>query len=210
VGDRRQSFLARLVMRLGAIQREKERAEGDEARGDAPGSGASPGEHVKTIVPPEEVATRFPWFADPSLETPTFSVEGFRKIERERALALAQPAESYACFEWLERIHGAARGIPLLVLMIPDEFQVEDGVWADVLAETDAPLERDVPQARVARFCRERGIAVLDLLPALRAVPPLADGRRHVYALRDTHWNARGNAVAGKELARAVRALLGP
>lgn len=36
----------------------------------------------------------------------------------------------------------------------------------------------------------------------LRAAPPWEDGRRHVYHLRDTHWNARGNRIAGEELAR--------
>jgi hypothetical protein len=50
---------------------------------------------------------------------------------------------------------------------------------------------------------------VLDLPPPLRAVPPLADGRRHLYHLRDTHFNARGNRAAGWALAEFVRGLLG-
>jgi hypothetical protein len=52
------------------------------------------------------------------------------------------------------------------------------------------------------------GIPVFDLLPVMRAVEPLADGKRHLYHLTDTHWNVRGNAVAGAELAKFVRALL--
>ena len=40
-----------------------------------------------------------------------------------------------------------------------------------------------------------------------RAVPPLTDGWRHVYHLRDTHFNVRGNRVAGEALAQALAEL---
>jgi hypothetical protein len=56
---------------------------------------------------------------------------------------------------------------------------------------------------------KERGIAALDLLPRLRAQEPLPDGRRHLYHLRDTHFNARGNEAAGAALAELVEACLG-
>jgi hypothetical protein len=62
-------------------------------------------------------------------------------------------------------------------------------------------LERDLPQRVLAEWLSEQGIPYLDLLPILRAVPPLPDGRRHLYHLRDTHFNARGNDVAGRALA---------
>ena len=35
----------------------------------------------------------------------------------------------------------------------------------------------------------------------MRAVEPLEHGRRHVYHLRDSHFNAAGNRVAGEALA---------
>ncbi|MGB3969125.1 MAG: hypothetical protein WBO45_20490, partial [Planctomycetota bacterium] len=54
----------------------------------------------------------------------------------------------------------------------------------------------------------EQGIPCLDLLPVLLAVPPLADGNRHLYLRNDTHWNARGNAVAARALAPWLRNLL--
>jgi hypothetical protein len=96
---------------------------------------------------------------------------------------------------------------PFAVLLIPDEFQVEDDVWAEV-AERAGALDRERPQRELAAFCRERGLALVDPLPALRGAEPLASGRRHVYHLRDTHWNARGNALAGAALADALSALL--
>ena len=49
------------------------------------------------------------------------------------------------------------------------------------------------------------GVMLINLLPAMRAVEPHADGKRHVYHLQDTHFNARGNDVAGRELARFLR-----
>ena len=41
---------------------------------------------------------------------------------------------------------------------------------------------------------------VLDLLPVLRE----AEREARTHHLRDTHWNAHGNRVAGRELARAL------
>jgi hypothetical protein len=39
-------------------------------------------------------------------------------------------------------------------------------------------------------------------------VPPLADARRHVYHRQDTHFNARGNRIAGEALGEALRRCL--
>jgi hypothetical protein len=44
-------------------------------------------------------------------------------------------------------------------------------------------------------------VAYLDVLPVLRAVAPLPDGNRHLYSLRDTHFNRRGNRFVGRALA---------
>ena len=71
------------------------------------------------------------------------------------------------------------------------------------LGRTD--LDRDQPQERIRTWLGARGVPSLDLLPILRAQPALADGSRHLYHLRDTHWNARGNRVAGVALARFLR-----
>ena len=105
----------------------------------------------------------------------------------------------------LERMRRECEGRPFGVLLIPDEFQVEDALWA----ELELPhLERERPQQLLLRELGRLGIATCDLLPRLRAVEPLADGRRHLYHLRDTHWNTRGNRVAAEALAGFVRELL--
>jgi hypothetical protein len=101
-----------------------------------------------------------------------------------------------------------AKEVPLAFVLIPDEFQVEDDVWDEVVRRSDRPLDRDTAQRVLDRVLREAGWGVLDLLPILRAVPPMEDGRRHLYHLRDTHFNARGNEAAGRALAGFVDSLL--
>ena len=106
----------------------------------------------------------------------------------------------------LERMQRECEERPFGVLLIPDEFQVEDGLWAELALPS---LRRERPQQLLLRERERLGIPALDLLPVLRGVPPLADGNRHLYHLRDTHWNTRGNRFAGEALAGFVRGLLG-
>ena len=87
----------------------------------------------------------------------------------------------------------------LLVLVIPDQFQIEDDLWNELLRDVDHPgrFDRFYPQTRIARFCEQQGIAYLDTLPLLSKHQK--QGR--TYHLQDTHWNARGNRIAGEALA---------
>ncbi len=143
---------------------------------------------------------------DSSLEPPTFPDEAFLAIETER-LEVCNPERPAtrkafeAFFKGLDAIHDLA-GDRLLVMAIPDEFQVNGGLYARVLARTEAPeaYDRDYPQRRIAEYCAERGIALLNPLPALRE----AQKEDRVYHLRNTHWNARGNRVAGESLAEEI------
>ena len=153
----------------------------------------------------------YPWLADPAREIPTFTPERFVIVERHRAQSACRPD---APPDWA-RVHelllemrdtAAAHSTPFAVMLIPDEFQVEDDVWAQVTAGGEGgELDRDLPQRVLGEWLAAHDIPCLDLLPALRAVVPMADGQRHVYHLRDTHFNARGNQVAGEELAAFLR-----
>jgi hypothetical protein len=156
----------------------------------------------------EDIERRLPHLADPLLERAPQSRERFLYIEFNRARWLAADMAERAAptLAWLERIRDAAAPIPVACLLIPDEFQVEDAVWNEVLAEgLPAHLDRDAPQRFLGPELRRRGFEYVDLLPALRAVPPMDDGRRHLYHLRDTHFNARGNAVAARGLVEIAR-----
>jgi hypothetical protein len=143
------------------------------------------------------------------VERPTFSEATFTRIESDRLDALFSQDSGgvyEALFRILGRIH-ARLGPRLALVLIPDQFQVDDGLLDQLLRHREHPLEApiDRPQARIMAWARERGIPVLDLLPALRE----AQAREATYHLRDTHWNAAGNRVAGEALARFLESWLG-
>ena len=160
-----------------------------------------------------DLARLFPWSEDVSLEVPGMSVPQYQNLESHRALDVCGPTPVAwpALFDTLRRMRRvcAERGIVFAVMLIPDEFQVEDSVWQLVRDELpDEQLERDLPQRVLTSFCADEGIPCLDLLSHFRAVPPLPDGEKHLYSLRDSHWNRRGNAEAGFALARFLEPLL--
>ncbi len=185
VGDRQNLLLLQLPRRLLAAWRNRWLAEGTHrtARSD------------------------FPWLEDPSRELPTFSAGDFLHIERNRVRRMCSPEEAPfdALFEALEAIVAAAGDTPLGFVLLPAELQVDDALWAAVGGEG---LVRDLPQQRIRVWAEERGLPLLDLLPGLRAVPPLDDGSRHLYHLRDTHFNARGNRATAAQLRPFLRRLV--
>src|SRR6185295_48943 len=92
---------------------------------------------------------RFPWCFDPALERPTFSEEAFLEIEarRESAIAALTPAGIAPFHEKMLEMKRAAGPIPLVVMLIPDQFQIEEDVWTDLVAQGHvAPAERDRAQ----------------------------------------------------------------
>jgi hypothetical protein len=105
-------------------------------------------------------------------------------------------------FDALRHFEGVLRD-RLLVVLIPDEFQVDDDLWDALMerVEDASQYDRDFPQAEVLRFCENLEIPVLDLLPILREAH--RDGP--TYHSRDTHWNERGNRVAGFAIAEAIQ-----
>ena len=134
------------------------------------------------------------------LEPPSFTPRRYLEIERERLeVCRTDSPEVDSRYEGVYRLlreFQAALGGKLLVVLIPDEYQVSDPLWAE-LARKPAGLDRALPQKRIGAFCRRSKIAVLDLLPVLTA----AQRGGPVYHLRDTHWNARGNRLAGEAIA---------
>jgi len=203
--DRETVYLTRTWQRLRKLSREVERRELPVTRLESiPATGP-----IDTV---EEARAAFPWIADPLLEESAYSEEHFENLERKRALEACTEtwADYPRIFGYLEDMLAAAGDVPLAFTLIPDEFQVEDSVWELVQSGTEVPLIRERPQQVLTAWFAERGIPVLDHLPSQRAQAPLADGDRHLYHLRDTHWNSRGHGVAGRELARFLREWLEP
>jgi len=148
----------------------------------------------------------FPWLYDYKLEPPTFKATTFWRIESSRAREICghNPRAYAQLFQQLTAIRETCGKTPLFVVLLPDEFQVEDQLWADI-SSRNAGLDRDQPQHLVGQWLASQGIPCLDLLPAFRARPRESDGKRHLYLLRDTHFNVRGNEVAGRATARFLR-----
>lgn len=146
----------------------------------------------------------YPWLEDPQAELPTISLEGFLRLEEERARSLSRfsTKAAQALAQRLLRMKSMCGSRRFVVCLIPDEFQVEERLWEALQARVvDQSLERDRGQLLLGRELRELGVECVDLLPRFREVVPGPDGRRRLYHLQDTHWNARGNELAGQVLA---------
>lgn len=105
----------------------------------------------------------------------------------------------------LRRIGAVCRrtGIRLLVVLIPDESQVDPGLAARIRSSRFPRLRDDqwnsaLPNELFSRRLREAGIDCLDLLaPFVQA-----SRERRLYRPRDVHWNIAGNRLAA-DLIRA-------
>lgn len=91
-------------------------------------------------------------------------------------------------------------GVPWLLVLIPTEIQVAPEVRQQVLQRLAVDPERfdiDLPQRRLREFAARHDLALIDLLPSLRAAH---DPAAPLYMPNNTHWNERGNALAGRLL----------
>jgi hypothetical protein len=158
----------------------------------------------------EDLVSRYPWLTDPSQESPSMGEETFVELAARNAYigAATHPGVYERFFEALGEIEDAAGDVPLAFLIIPDEYQVSDALWEAVVGKNELPLQRDLPQRRIRQWAHDGNRSIVDLLPLLLAEEPLADGDRHLYHLRDSHFNARGNAIAGEALAKLIEAKL--
>ncbi len=135
-----------------------------------------------------------------------FSARQFLEIEARRLEVCRQPETELLEKKWeraMNRMDAIVQlctkaGMRCAVVLIPDEFQVNDQVYEAArnragLVEADLIL--DHPQKRLRAFFATRGTPCLDLLPMFQR-------NAGSYAPRDTHWNARGNHLAAEAIAR--------
>lgn len=143
------------------------------------------------------------------LSAPPLTEETFRAVEARRLAVCLTPPSAALEKKWrraLGHLDGLvadcrSRGVPVALVLIPDEFQVNPAVLAQAIAAANvshATVDLDLPQQRLRDFCAARGVPCLDLRPALRGVP-------EAYAPRDTHWGVAGNRAAAAALADWLR-----
>lgn len=159
------------------------------------------GGHVHTIGrTSRHTARTIPQYVDKtSLEPAHMSEKEFLEIESDRVKVCNtgkdNVEEMYRDFLQILGQFKKVLGDRLIVVLIPDEFQVNDKLYGEIMARQphSDDFDRDYPQKRISEFCRENNISLLDLLPLLRSAQ-LVD---RTYHLNDTHWNANGNRESG-------------
>jgi hypothetical protein len=145
------------------------------------------------------------------LTAATLSEVTFREVEARRLAVCLQPAPPGMEKKWqralayLDRIvtDCRCRQVPVVFVLIPDEFQVNPQVLADALQAGSVDrnaLDLDLPQRRLRDFFAERNVPCLDLRPAFEEIPD-------TYTPRDTHWNVRGNCLAAQRISEWLREL---
>ena len=136
----------------------------------------------------------------------TFDPKTFLKIERWRSSICFQSPKAFntlldAAVSQLEEISKVCRrrNISLIVVIIPDEFQVNSELQGDIFESLGKTREKSAvdftrPNRVLARELDSLGIEYLDLLPAFAEASRAA----RYYRLRDTHWNIAGNELAAE------------
>lgn len=117
---------------------------------------------------------------------------GRREIHRKDSPQLA--AKAARAVRHIQRIQQltAQAGIPLLVLLFPDENQLNPALQALVFPDP-ALYDLELPQSLLRELFAQAGVEVLDLLPAFRA-----DSR--CLFQNDTHWTAEGHALVAQQV----------
>ena len=163
-------------------------------------------------VPAAEVVPDFEWSYDP--EKPAMSEEKFL-LSHQRNLRLCAGIRATAKFESVRepllRFHDdvTSAGVEFLLFVIPTEIQSNPALHRRVAEAVDLPERRnvvDAPQRFLTELCREGGIRLFDVLPALQAAGPDAV----LYGRRNSHWNVEGNALAAEALLEYLTTPPGP
>ncbi len=185
--------------------------------------------HLATYTPDPGMAFRQPWrpswprqagavraYPFPGEPEPALTDAAWFAQQRDRSIVFDPAWLPELMAQWAavrETLAGIAEvsavaGARLLVVVIPDETQVNPALAARVCtARGGVPLDLDKPQRLLGAFLRERGVAALDLLPEFRA---RAAAGVSLYMPRDGHWNAAGQRLAAVRIAARLEALLAP
>jgi hypothetical protein len=129
---------------------------------------------------------------------------GDRTLEQMRGTDIFTPA---ALDHWIDYLEGqrdwlAARGIPLLVVVVPNK----ERVYHEHLPASAGALAAVTRLSQIRQRLAERGstLRLLDLTSALTA----AKGDMQVYAKRDTHWSGAGAFRGYRQIMRRLQPLL--
>jgi hypothetical protein len=111
-------------------------------------------------------------------------------------------------FDGIRRLQALLRerNIGMVVAMYPDEFQVNDALFDEIVAHDGldrGDYDRYLIQKLVGAYAGSLGIPVIDMLEGFRR----AGRERELYLLRNTHWNPAGDALAADLLFEQLKPL---
>jgi len=90
-----------------------------------------------------------------------------------------------------------ARNIELLIVMFPDQFQVDNSLRAKLMEQYGIKaesLDLSFPNKLLFDYCRKNEIRCLDLLDDFQK-----EARsKQLYKINDTHWNSEGNRLTAE------------
>jgi len=141
-------------------------------------------------------------------DAPTFSRPTYIKILAGRANVYMVGWEGLedsvtAAVDAIQRMADLCRRrtVPLVVILIPEEIQLDPELQAAVVASSELYRKHTMdflqPNRVLGKRMEELGIPFLDLYPAIAA----AARSERLYKPLDTHWNIAGNRLAAAEIA---------
>ncbi len=157
---------------------------------------------ANTAAPrPAQAHAKPPW-SDWYLHTELKTMPVFRRPLDRRTSKLWEEAEGY-----LDEFDTLCRnaGVPWILLVIPADLQVDPElrqVILDSFSLSPNDYDFDAPQRRLRDFAATHKIPIVDPLAEMRLRHSPDD---RLYHVDDTHWNARGNRIAGEILAAFIR-----
>lgn len=103
--------------------------------------------------------------------------------------------------EKMNALHGflLSRGVPLLVVLIPEEVQLDQGLQRDFIVAVGGRREQydfEKPQRLLTEWCRQQKVICHDLLETFKR--DYHPGT--LYFSNDFHWSAAGHKVAAAAL----------
>jgi hypothetical protein len=87
----------------------------------------------------------------------------------------------------------------------PSQYQVDATLWKTLFNNHHEPLDAydpSLPNGQLVRFCEDKELDVIDLLPILKKE---TQSGRTLYHAREQHWNIEGNAIVAQVVAYAFK-----
>ena len=140
-----------------------------------------------------------------------FADDAYLNIEKDRSYIFHNPANKIFtqdfddAFSYLMKMKQIcdSRKIKFLVVLIPDEMQVNQALQAKVVKAIEKKTQQvdfTLPNKLLAQKFQENNIDYLDVLPVFAEEFP----KKRLYRSNDSHWNIVGNKLAAELIQKHI------